>query len=60
MDKNQCRLLIKLTKAKIEQITLDLIEYNKAWNKWDVYTVEQNAKKDLCIRTLESLGELVK
>ncbi|MDB4331327.1 hypothetical protein N9987_00310 [bacterium] len=60
MDKNQCRLLIKLTKAKIEQITLDLIEYNKVWNKWDVYTVEQNAKKDLCIRTLESLRELVK
>ena len=55
MPKTQCNLLIKLLKEKIESITLELIEYNKEWSKWDVYTVEQNAEKDLCIRTLKSL-----
>lgn len=55
MPKTQCNILIKLLEEKIESITLELIEYNKDWNKYDVYTVEQNAKKDLCIRTLKSL-----
>ena len=55
MLKTQCNMLIELLKERIESITLELIEYNKEWGKWDVYTVEQNAEKDLCIRTLKSL-----
>ena len=56
MDKDQCKLMIALVNEKIEEINLNL-NFNKEWNKEDVYTFELKKEKELCVRTLKSLWE---
>jgi len=56
MDKDQCKLMIELVNEKIEEINLNL-NFNKEWNKEDVYTFELKKEKELCVRTLKSLWE---